>query len=172
MRTELEQILIEGMTDAGTDDGRNCNCGWSSRRGFSYMRQLQKEKLWPVQMLDTTISQVVERMEVMNDPALPQEWVRCDYRWHTDPNYRATRSWRLRTFKKSNGLCIDCIRSSNVTAVATQSCRIRHQHCLARSVRDRETWLDARMLWRSYPKQQLFPSVDPYLSIIQSVWNY
>ena len=126
MRTELEQILIEGMTDAGKNDDQHCKCGWSSRHIFSYMKLLENEKLGPVQMLDTTISQVVERLEVMNDPALPPEWARCDYRWHTEPNYRARRGQRLRTFKMINGLCIDCVRSSKVTAVTTQSCRIKH----------------------------------------------
>ncbi|KAK7178318.1 hypothetical protein PSPO01_15627 [Paraphaeosphaeria sporulosa] len=124
MRTELQDILLYGTKDAGIDDDRNCSCGWSSRHSSAYMQLLQKEELWPLKTLDTTISQVLQKLECMDDPAMPREWVPCKYRWHTDPTYRISRSQRLENFKRSNGLCIDCVRSSTTTM--KHICQIKH----------------------------------------------
>jgi hypothetical protein len=124
MRTELQQIILDGTTTAGTNDTQNCSCGWSSQHGFAYMRLLMEEKLLPEHTLCSTISNVVKRFERMNDPTMPHEWVPCNYRWHTNPNYRSTRSRKLDLFKKENGICIDCVQSS--TATTEQNCRIRH----------------------------------------------
>jgi len=124
MRIELQDILLDGTKDAGTEDNHNCSCGWSSRHSSAYMQLLQKEELWPLQMVHTTISQVLEKLERMDDPTIPHEWVPCNYRWHADPNYRLRRSWRLDKFKRSNGLCIDCVRSR--TTATKHICRIKH----------------------------------------------
>lgn len=124
MHTELQQILLDGTTSAGTDDNHDCNCGWSSQHGFAYMKLLMKEELLPLEVLNSTISEVVEKLEKMNDPTMPREWAPCNYRWHRDPSYRSIRSWELDTFKKGNGICIDCVQSS--TAAAKQICRIKH----------------------------------------------
>ncbi|KAF2807528.1 uncharacterized protein BDZ99DRAFT_392986 [Mytilinidion resinicola] len=124
MRTKLQKILLDGASDAGTDDHCNCSCGWSSQHGFAYMKLLQKEELGPLQTLSTTISGVLEKLENMNDPTIPRGWVPCSYRWHGDPGYRRRRKSRLDDFKKGNGLCIDCVRSS--TTAAKQICRTKH----------------------------------------------
>src|SRR4051794_9949810 len=71
MRTELQDILLDGTKDAGTEDNHNCSCGWSSRHSSAYMQLLQEEELWPLQMVHTTISQVLEKLERMDDPTIP-----------------------------------------------------------------------------------------------------
>jgi hypothetical protein len=124
MRTELQQIILDGTTTAGTEDDHTCSCGWSSQHGFAYMRLLMQENLLPGHTLYSTISDVVKKFEEMNDPTMPRKWVRCNYRWHSDPTYRSMRSWELDSFNKGNGICIDCVRSS--TATTEQNCRIKH----------------------------------------------
>ncbi|KAF2801904.1 uncharacterized protein BDZ99DRAFT_504179 [Mytilinidion resinicola] len=124
MRVELQQILLDGERGAGTDDDRRCSCSWSSRHSSAYMELLRTKRSGPLQTLDTTISEVLEKLENMDDPTISREWDPCDYRWHTDPKFKRMRNWRLNDFKKSKGLCIDCVRSS--TVAARQICRIEH----------------------------------------------
>ncbi|KAH7111808.1 hypothetical protein B0J11DRAFT_447464 [Dendryphion nanum] len=122
LRTELLQIILKGATDAGTDDNGNCKCAWSSRHSLVYLDLLRIQEINPSQILNTTISHVITRLEQMNDPVV--SGTQCSYRWHSTPSYRSQRSWRLETFMKSNGLCIDCLRFG--TTAVEQNCRIKH----------------------------------------------
>ncbi|KAF2495477.1 hypothetical protein BU16DRAFT_390775 [Lophium mytilinum] len=126
MRAELQQILLDGKIQFGTDDGPECSCSWSSRHSSAYMDLLQREGLEPLKMLSNmTVTEVLEKMERMNDPTIPREWKPCNYRWHRNPDLRIMRKSKLDIFKKGNhGLCIDCIRSS--TTDEKQTCRIKH----------------------------------------------
>jgi hypothetical protein len=123
MRTKLQHILFEGSTDAGTDDNCKCTCAWSSRHSLAHTELLQKQELQPLQILTITISEVVERLENMEDPAI-SVWVPCSYRWHGTPKYRAKRRERLRELHKRDGLCIDCLRS--VTSAENGNHRVKH----------------------------------------------
>jgi hypothetical protein len=123
-RTELQGILFDRTTSAGEDDNPSCNCGWSSQHCLAYIKRLQKEEVSPSHALNSTISEVVEKLEIMDDPTMPREWVKRTYRWHQDPMYRLRLSWSMDTFKKRNGICIDCVKSS--TAAAKEICRIKH----------------------------------------------
>jgi hypothetical protein len=128
IRTELQQILFDGSTDAGWEESSGCTCAWSSRYSLAHTELLREQKLWPSQILTITISQAIERMEKMGDPTMTNQWVRCDYRWHRDPRYRAKRGERLRELQERNGLCIDCVRLG--TTVANQAHRINHRRSL------------------------------------------
>lgn len=72
MRTELQQITLKGITDAGTDDAGRCDCGWSGRHGFAYMELLHKEKLGPLEMHNTALSQVLKQLGNMDNPTIPR----------------------------------------------------------------------------------------------------
>jgi hypothetical protein len=109
MRTELQQMLFYGSTDAGMDDSSACTCAWSSRHSLAHTELLREKELLPLQILTITISEVVEKLEQMEDPTMPSQWVPCNYRWHGTPSYRAKRGERLREFHERKGLCIDCI---------------------------------------------------------------
>jgi hypothetical protein len=101
---KLQEIILSGTRLAGMVDNRQCTCGWSSQH---------REELLPTNTLNYTISDVLERMEKIDDPVLPGHWVPCGYRWHVRPDYRGLRSYELDEFKNCNdGLSIDGIRSS------------------------------------------------------------
>ncbi|KAH7344380.1 hypothetical protein BKA66DRAFT_434194, partial [Pyrenochaeta sp. MPI-SDFR-AT-0127] len=124
MRTELQQILFDGSTDAGSDETNACTCAWSSRHSLAHTELLRHQELQPLQILNITISRVIERLEQMKDPVISNQWVPCMYRWHRNPCYRERRGQSLRKLQGSNGLCIDCVRSGTVPT--NQICRIKH----------------------------------------------
>lgn len=115
MRTELQHILFNGSTDAGMDESSSCTCAWGAVHSLAHTELLQHEDLRPLQVLDVTVSKIVEKMEQMRDPLMPKQWERCDYRWHGEPRYRATRGDRLNGFRERNRLCIDCVRDGTTT---------------------------------------------------------
>jgi len=39
----------------------------------------------------SSVAQVIEKMRSMRDPAVPQPWEPCGYRWHSHPEYGASR---------------------------------------------------------------------------------
>jgi hypothetical protein len=99
MRIELQQILFDGSTDAGMDESSSCTCAWGAVHSLAHTQLLQHEDLRPLQVLDVTVSKVVEKMEQMRDPLMHKQWEPCDYRWHGEPRYRATRGDRLDGFR-------------------------------------------------------------------------
>jgi hypothetical protein len=124
MRTELQQIVIDGATEAGVEDHHKCDCGWSSCHSLAYLILIQRERVHPIQMLDRSVSQLVETLEQMDDPRMPQQRSQCSYRWHSDPKYRLRRSLKLEKLKQSHGLCIDCVRVDEGAEKGV--CRINH----------------------------------------------
>jgi hypothetical protein len=115
MRTKLQHILFNGSTGAGVDESSSCTCAWGAVHSFAHTELLQHENLRPLQILDVTVSKVVERMEQMRDPLMLKQWEHCDHRWHREPRYRATRGVRLHGFCERNRLCIDCVRYGTTT---------------------------------------------------------
>ncbi|CAO2658413.1 Nn.00g061360.m01.CDS01 [Neocucurbitaria sp. VM-36] len=126
MRLEIQQMLFEGTTAAGTVDNSQCSCGYLSRHSFAYVQLLEKEGLQPSKMISTSLSQVLDKLERMTDPIVPHtEWTQCSYRWHADHSYTGKRWWWLKGFKNANGLCIDCIRVKETGE--KRNCRIEHE---------------------------------------------
>ena len=123
MRIRLQEIILDGIKDMRTD-AFNCKCGWTSHYNDAYMELLKSNRLWPLQMLDITVSQAIEKIEQMNDPAAPPGWTSCGSRQHTNIDYRNRNSLRLNSLKRANGLCIDCIWSS--TTDTKHICRVQH----------------------------------------------
>lgn len=124
MRTGLFDILLHGTTAAETDDHTICTCGGSGLHISAYIRLLQEMDVWPLKMFDTTISNNIETLESIGDPVIPNVCARCKIRWHSKSTYRMHRKKKLNTYKNSEGLCIDCVRSS--TTVTKRICRIKH----------------------------------------------
>ena len=123
MRIRLQEIILDGIEDMGTDPF-NCRCGWTGRYNDAYMRLLKSNRLWPLQMLDITVSQAIEKIERINDPATPHGWTPCSSHQHANIDYRNRNSLRLNGLKRVSGLCLDCIRSS--TTGTKHICRIQH----------------------------------------------
>jgi hypothetical protein len=124
MRTKMQQILFDGLTDTGTDNNSACTCAWSSRHSLAHTELLQNQELQPLQILTITISEVVERLEQMEDPAISGQWAHYSYRWHRTPRYRAIRRERLRELHEKGSLCIDSLRSS--TTATNKIHRVKH----------------------------------------------
>ena len=124
MRTELQQMVLDGATEAVVEDDRQCDCGWSSCHSLAYLILIKGERVHPLQMLDCSVSGLTEKLEQMDDPRMPQKWTQCSYRWHSDPKYRLRRSLKLEKLKQSHGLCIDCLRVHQGAEKGV--CRINH----------------------------------------------
>ena len=126
MRMEFQQILFDGTKSGEADGSGQCDCGWSSRHSFAYVKLLQAESLQPSQMLNTTLSRLLDKLDRMPDPTVPRNnWAQCGYPWHPNHHYREIRKWKLSKLKEANGLCIDCVRSNSTSE--EQSCRVKHE---------------------------------------------
>lgn len=115
MHTELHHILFNGSTDIAMNESSSCTCAWGAVHSFAHTQLLQYEDLRPSQVLDVTVSKIIEKMEQMRDPLMFKQWEPCGYRWHTEPRYRAMRGHRLNGFRERNRLCIDCVRYGTTT---------------------------------------------------------
>jgi hypothetical protein len=62
----------------------------------------------------------------MRDPVVPQPWEPCGYRWHSRPEYGASRGRRLKNeLAEEGGLFIDCVRSCDKGVKV--ECRKKHE---------------------------------------------
>ncbi|KAF2821284.1 hypothetical protein CC86DRAFT_426506 [Ophiobolus disseminans] len=123
LRTKLQQLLFEGSRDAGWYDDEKCTCAWASRHLLAHAKLQHDESLRPIDM--HTISQALEKLDCIKDPAVPAPWAPCIRAHHDGPYYRVRRVNRLKEFQKeANGLCIDCVGGGGEGA--EQACRIQH----------------------------------------------
>jgi hypothetical protein len=125
LRTEIEQLLVQGAT-SGSDNG-SCSCAWSSRHSLAYMELLKAKQLEPQHLHGMSLTQILDRVDKMSDPTVSHNTQPCGYRWHSQPAYRAIRSLAIDSTKARDGLCIDCVKRS-ATAIA-RNCRMRHVGC-------------------------------------------
>jgi hypothetical protein len=121
---KLQDGLHKASTGAGSDDNRACTCAWSSRHHLAFTDVLRRQNLEPANMLGLTLAQVLNQLELMEDPVVPQ-FDQCGYRWHCQPNYRQMLNyWALKPLREGPGLCLDCVRS--LVEGANRDCRIQH----------------------------------------------
>jgi hypothetical protein len=108
LRVTIIQILYDTATDAGLEnDSRNCSCAWSGRHFLAHTELLNEYNLQPRNIPDMTVAQVIEKMERMRDPVVPQPREPCKYSWHTRPEYKASRErWLKNELAEEGGLCI------------------------------------------------------------------
>jgi len=127
LRITLLQILHDTATGAGVEnDSRNCSCAWSARYHLAHTEVLNEHKLQPRDFPDMTIAEVVEKMGRMRDAVVPQPWTPCGYRWHSNPEYGASRrNWLKDKLAEERGLCIDCVRSCDKGVKV--ECRTKHE---------------------------------------------
>lgn len=112
---------------AGVNDGTGLcvhKCGWTSKHAYAYMKQLEREDLWPAKLPGIPISKALEKADRMPDP-VPQESfdTPCTYEYkHAAPEYRRSRGWSLRVgmFNESIGLCLHCVRSGSMDSSCSQ----------------------------------------------------
>jgi hypothetical protein len=126
LRVKMLLILYDTGTDAGLEDRRNCSCAWSGRHLLAHTELLNKYNLQPINILEMTVAQVIEKMGLMNDSVVPQPSEPCRYRWHSTPKYRASRGrWLKNKLAEEGGLCIDCVRSYDKGVKV--ECRKKHE---------------------------------------------
>jgi hypothetical protein len=72
------------------------------------------------------VAQVIEKMGRMRDPVVPQPWEPCGSRWHSRPEYGASRERCLKNgLAEEGGLCIECVRSCDKGIKV--ECRKKHE---------------------------------------------
>jgi hypothetical protein len=127
LRVKMLQILYDTATDAGLEnDSRLCSCAWSGRHLLAHTELLNEYNLQPRNIPEMTVAQVIEKMGRMRDPVVPQPWEPCGYRWHSRPEYGASRGRRLKNgLAEEGGLCIDCVRSCGKGVKV--ECRKKHE---------------------------------------------
>jgi hypothetical protein len=115
MRAELSQLLFEGKNSG-------CSCGWGKNRSNKYALLLLN---WPLEMLEVSISDVVERMEKVSCEDMERTYHSSTYGgyYHEAPIHGETLSGKLETMKKKVSICLDCVRSDD----AATSCRFQHE---------------------------------------------
>ncbi|ORY11344.1 hypothetical protein BCR34DRAFT_624859 [Clohesyomyces aquaticus] len=121
---DLQDIIFCGIARGG-DSYPKCTCAYTSTHTSAYARLIKDRKLSPSRAREITISEIIEKLVVMEDPVPPKGWTECDYWWHGGSSRRSSLEYGLKELRKKPGLCIDCIRPSTSGAKAT--CRIEHQ---------------------------------------------
>lgn len=123
-RLRVAEILIEGVND-GTGLCVH-KCGWTSKYAYAYMKLLEREKLWPAQLPNISISDALQSAESMRDPIPEESSTTCTYGYnHAAPAYRRNRILSLDLFNKSIGLCLRCVRSGSMYS----NCSRRDHSC-------------------------------------------
>jgi hypothetical protein len=127
LRVTMLQVLYDTATDAGLEnDSENCSCAWSGRHLLAHTELLNEYNLQPRNIPEMTVTQVIEKMGSMRDPAVPEPSEPCEYPWHTRPEYKASRErWLKNGLAEEGGLCIDCVRSCDKGVKV--ECRKKHE---------------------------------------------
>lgn len=117
-RLKLAEILIAGVNE-GTCAHK---CGWTSKHAFAYVKQLEREGLWPAKLADIPISNALELADMMPDPVPEESFdTPCTYKYkHAAPAYRRSRGWRLGSFNDSIGICLNCARLGSMYSSCSQ----------------------------------------------------
>jgi hypothetical protein len=123
LRIKMLQILYDTATDEGLE---NKLCAWSGRHLLAHTELLNEYNLQLRNIPEMTVAQVIEKMGSMRDPAVPQPSEPCEYRWHSRPEYRASRGrWLKNELAEEGGLCIDCVRLCDKGVKV--ECRKKHE---------------------------------------------
>lgn len=119
-KLKLADLLIEGVND-GTGLCVH-KCGWTSKHAYAYMKQLEREGLWPAELPNLPISKALELADRMPDPVPEESFdTPCTYKYkHAAPAYRKDRGRRLSVLKESIGLCLHCVRSGSMDSSCSQ----------------------------------------------------
>jgi hypothetical protein len=110
MRINLQQVLFDGFGDAKKSSSE-CTCAWRSQQHLKYKDWMILARVDPKAQLNSSISEILERSEQENDPAIPQPWDHCASRFHHEPSFRACRNERLRKIREEKGLSLEYVRS-------------------------------------------------------------
>lgn len=76
----------------------------------------------PCDMKSISISELIKRIEGVDDPETQTDHRKCTSFPHSDVKYRSSRGPQLEKSKKINGLCLDCVRLH--TDAQKGACRI------------------------------------------------
>ncbi|KAH6625532.1 hypothetical protein C7974DRAFT_455732 [Boeremia exigua] len=122
--SKVAHVLFEGAI-ISCMNSTQCSCAWSETRSHAYVELLQSEALQPRELHKMSLTQIMGRIDNLRDPVLPQntQQASCSYRWHSEPNYRGSRGYKLDLIKAGGGLCIDCVQRG--AGATTRECRMK-----------------------------------------------